>query len=97
MKWDSNKKDNSDMDAEVLGAIGVGLVMAGACGAQVWHKFSGNGKVNGKHCLEHAKIVQTLAIVENDVKWLRKKTEEDTTHIILDGILKHLQKKSNES
>ena len=78
------------MEAEVLGAIGIGLVMAGASGMQVWSKVGKNRKYNGTHCMDHADLVKTVYEVKNDVSWLRKKSEEDRTHVLLDGILQHL-------
>ena len=88
------------MEAEVLGAIGVGAVMAGAAGMKAYMSFVSKSekpikKVNGQHCPEHYKVVQTLTTVERDVKWLRQRQEQDATNLLLDGILKHLTKEKS--
>jgi len=84
------------MEAEFLGAMGIGCVVAGAGAARIWYMISGKSSRSNGHCTDHNTMVTTLTEVKNDVKWLRKKQEDDASHVLLNGILEHLMKKDKK-
>jgi hypothetical protein len=88
-------------DPQIVGALIGGGVVAGVVVDKIWSSVrgAGPGPDDNKcktHCEDHNAMLKTLATVEADVGWLRKKQEEDSTHDLLDGILRHLTKEKSK-
>lgn len=67
------------MNPEVLGAIiGVGGTLAiGLVGYAIKGFVWSNGNGKAHHCLDHYQIVEHMAEVRTDVKWIRDQMELD--------------------
>lgn len=70
------------MNPEVAGAlVGVaGTLFLGLAGYAIKGFFGINSNGKAHHCLDHYKIVEHIAEVRTDVKWIRDQMEHDDDH-----------------